>query len=83
MMTREDFLREVVAIRALDLQNEHLARYFASYTYRGNGYMLFTPATTEHTFKSILTTGNLPTSVKHLGKWTTKTTNYGMDPLSS
>ncbi|KAK3392642.1 hypothetical protein B0T20DRAFT_61028 [Sordaria brevicollis] len=67
-MTREEFLREVVAIKSLNLQNEHLARYFASYTHRGNGYMLFTPATTEHTFKSILTTGNLPASVKYLEK---------------
>ncbi|KAJ4400407.1 hypothetical protein N0V85_005762 [Neurospora sp. IMI 360204] len=68
MMTREDFLREIVAIKTLNLQNEHLARYFASYTHRGNGYMLFTPATTEHTFKSILSSGNLPASVKHLEK---------------
>ena len=67
-MTREDFLREVVAIKALNLQNEHLARYFASYTHHGNGYMLFTPATTEHTLKSILTTGNLPNAVKYLDK---------------
>lgn len=68
MMTREDFLREIVAIKSLNLQNEHLASYFASYTHRGNGYMLFTPATTEHTFKSILTSGNLPAFVKHLEK---------------
>ncbi|KAK1782999.1 hypothetical protein QBC45DRAFT_175880 [Copromyces sp. CBS 386.78] len=68
MMTREDFLREVVAIRSLNLHNEHLARYFASYTHLGNGYMLFTPATTEHTFKSILSSGTLPSSVRHLEK---------------
>lgn len=68
MMMREDFLREVVAIRCLNLHNEHLARYFASYTHLGNGYMLFTPATTEHTFKSILSSGTLPSSVKHLEK---------------
>ena len=68
MMTKQDFFREVVGIRSLNLQNDHLACFFASYTHQGKGYMLFTPATTEYTFKSILSTGTLPCSVKQLEK---------------
>lgn len=59
----EDFLVEINGIKKV--QNEHLLSYWASYTHRDNGYILFTPAT-EFSLKYLFTT--TPSCVKNLEK---------------
>lgn len=60
-LSYDEFLYQVDSIR--NVQNEHLASYFASYVHQGYGYVLMTPisdvglksflATTPATFKSL------------------------------
>lgn len=61
--SEEDFLLEINNIK--ELQNAHLLSYWASYTYRNHGYILFTPAT-EFSLRSLLTT--TPSCLKTLEK---------------
>lgn len=58
-----EFIAEINGIK--HIQNEHLMSYWASYTYQGYGYILFTPAP-EFSAKSLLTT--MPSSLKNLHK---------------
>ncbi|KAK0634603.1 kinase-like domain-containing protein [Bombardia bombarda] len=62
-LSPEDFLYEINGIK--NVYNQHLISYWASYTYQGNGYVLFTSAT-DFTLKSFLTT--VPSCVKNLDK---------------
>jgi serine/threonine protein kinase len=49
----EEFMSEINGIK--EVQNEHLLSYWASYTHKGYGYILFTPAS-EFSLKSLLIT---------------------------
>ncbi|KAL2136690.1 hypothetical protein VTI74DRAFT_2101 [Chaetomium olivicolor] len=62
-LNQDEFLSEVDSIR--DVQDEHMLSFWASYTHRGFGYVLFTPAP-EFTLKSLLTT--MPHCLKELDK---------------
>ncbi|KAL2171612.1 hypothetical protein VTG60DRAFT_2180 [Thermothelomyces hinnuleus] len=62
-VSMEELMSEINGIQAV--QNEHLLSYWASYTHRGYGYILFTPAS-EYSLKSLLTT--MPSCLKRLDK---------------
>lgn len=64
-LSYDEFLYEVDSIR--NVQNEHLASYFASYVHQGYGYVLLTPVS-DLSLKSFLTT--TPTAFKSLEKRT-------------
>lgn len=63
VLSNSDFLYEVN--RAKNVQNGHIASYFASYTHQGFGYVLFTPAG-DYNLKSVLT--SMPAPLKALAK---------------
>ncbi|KAI5863508.1 kinase-like domain-containing protein [Durotheca rogersii] len=62
-LTEEEFAREISQTR--NIENGHLVSYFASYTHRGQGYVLFT-LPSDFSLKSLLVT--MPGSVKSLAK---------------
>ncbi|KAK4190157.1 protein kinase [Podospora australis] len=62
-MNHEDFLLEVNGIK--NVQNDHLASYWASYIHQGVGYVLFTRAA-DYSLKSFITT--TPTCFKNMDK---------------
>ncbi|SPQ27499.1 b7c0400b-c531-43ab-919a-5adb56738e25 [Thermothielavioides terrestris] len=62
-LSRDQFIREVNGIR--HLRNDHLLSYWASYTHREAGYVLFTPAS-EFSLKSLLS--STPGCLKNLEK---------------
>lgn len=62
-MPPEEFLYEVNSIR--NVQNDHLVSYWASYTHRDEGYILFKPSS-DYNLKNFLTT--TPASFKNMEK---------------
>lgn len=63
VFSNSDFLYEIN--RAKNVQNGHIASYFASYVHRGFGYVLFTPAG-DYNLRTVL--ANLPAPLKTLTK---------------
>ena len=53
----QEFLDAVQGMRSL--QNEHIVSYWASYTYQGNGYILYSPAS-DFSLKAFLATTPAP-----------------------
>ncbi|KAM0330529.1 hypothetical protein ACHAQA_003476 [Verticillium albo-atrum] len=62
-LSPDDLMEAVNSIKGI--QNQHLVSYHASYTHKGGGYVLFTPAT-DTTLKSFL--GNTPSIFKTRAK---------------
>lgn len=62
-LTREEFMYNISSIQSF--QNDHMVTYWASYTYHGHGYILFTPVG-EYKLSSFL--ANNLSSVKNLDK---------------
>jgi serine/threonine protein kinase len=62
-VSQEELMAWIEGIK--DLQSEHMSSYWASYTHRGYGYILFTPAP-EFSLKSLLTT--MPSCLNKLDK---------------
>ncbi|KAI5925922.1 kinase-like domain-containing protein [Camillea tinctor] len=62
-LSNDDFLIEITGMR--NIQNDHIVSYFASYTYQGFGYVLFT-CPSDYNLKSLLTT--MPGPMKSLAK---------------
>ncbi|KAL1838567.1 hypothetical protein VTJ49DRAFT_2527 [Mycothermus thermophilus] len=60
----EEFMSEIHSI--CDVHDEHLLSFWGSYTYRGHGYILFTPVA-EFSLDELLT-GNVPKPLKKLSK---------------
>lgn len=63
LVSYEEFLHEVN--NAKDIQNNHIASYYGSYSHLGFGYVLFSPVS-DFSLKSLLT--SMPTPVKALDK---------------
>ncbi|KAL2193473.1 kinase-like domain-containing protein [Corynascus similis CBS 632.67] len=59
----DEFMSEIDGLKGV--QHEHLLSYWASYTHRGYGYILFTPAP-AYSLRSLLTT--MPGCLKQLDK---------------
>lgn len=63
-LDQDDFVSQVNSIKSL--QNDHMFSYWASYTHRDYGYVLFDPVS-EYKLSSFL--ANNQSSLKNLDKW--------------